>query len=80
MVRLVDQPIFGTRMESSYPTRKIYYFLSTSRMDGSSMIWGGGGALAALLPSCVGLVRRPPINLLHYCCTAKSCLTTIFEL
>jgi hypothetical protein len=28
---------------------------------------GGGGALPALVPSCVGHVCRPPINLLHYC-------------
>ena len=27
---------------------------------------GGGGALPALVPSCVGHVCRPPINLLHY--------------
>jgi hypothetical protein len=36
--------------------------------DGSSMIWyGGGGTLPALVPSCIGHVCRPPINLLHYC-------------
>jgi hypothetical protein len=28
---------------------------------------GGGSALPALVPSCVGHVCRPPINLLHYC-------------
>jgi hypothetical protein len=28
---------------------------------------GGGGALPALVPSCVSHVCRPPINLLHYC-------------
>jgi hypothetical protein len=28
---------------------------------------GGGGALPALVPSCVGHMRRPPINLLDYC-------------
>jgi hypothetical protein len=28
---------------------------------------GGGGALPALVPSCVGHVCCPPINLLHYC-------------
>ena len=27
----------------------------------------GGGALPALVPSHVGHVRRPPINLLYYC-------------
>jgi hypothetical protein len=30
--------------------------------------WSGtGGALPGLVPSCVGHVCRPPINLLHYC-------------
>jgi hypothetical protein len=28
---------------------------------------GGTGALPALVPSCVGHVCRPPINLLHHC-------------
>jgi hypothetical protein len=28
---------------------------------------GGGGALGALVPSCVGHVYSPPINLLDYC-------------
>jgi hypothetical protein len=27
----------------------------------------GGGALPALMPSCVGHVRRPPMNLPDYC-------------
>jgi hypothetical protein len=30
-------------------------------------VGGGGCALPALVPSCVGHVCRPPINLLHYC-------------
>ena len=36
--------------------------------DGSSMIWWGeGGVLPALVPSCVGHVCHPAINLLDYC-------------
>ena len=27
---------------------------------------GGGGTLPVLVPSCVGHVCRPPINMLHY--------------
>ena len=27
----------------------------------------GGGALPALVPSCIGHACRPSINLLHYC-------------
>jgi hypothetical protein len=34
--------------------------------DGSSMIWQGGGALPALVWSCVGNVRRPPTNIQQY--------------
>ena len=37
---------------------------------------GGGGALPALVPSCVGHAARP----LACFTTAKSCLTTVFEL
>ena len=35
--------------------------------DGPSIGGGGGGALPALVPSCVGHVCRPPINLLDDC-------------
>ena len=38
---------------------------------------GGGGALAALVPSCVSHVCRRPSTCFT---TAKSCLTTVFEL
>ena len=41
------------------------------------LIGGGGGALGALVPSCVGHVYSPPSTCFT---TAKSCLTTVFEL
>jgi hypothetical protein len=35
---------------------------------GMDPAWSGrGGAMPALVPSCVGHVCRPPIKLLHYC-------------
>jgi hypothetical protein len=41
--------------------------------DGSSMIWcGGQGALPALVPSCIGCVRCPPINILYLNCNCCS--------
>ena len=50
------------------------HFEVDENRDGPSMIlWregGGGCALPALVPSCVG----------HCLTTAKSCLTTVFEL
>jgi hypothetical protein len=44
--------------------KKIHF---ATRMDTAWSGRGGGGALPALVPSCVGHVCRPPINLLHYC-------------
>jgi hypothetical protein len=71
---------------SSFINLKIYFYLTIIKNYFHSQEWiqhdlvgGGGVALPALVPSCVGHVCRPPINLLHYC-KLKSCLTTAFEL
>jgi hypothetical protein len=78
----VSVKIVKSRVKSTYYNYHKWYFTvvvidscivrSVYGRDGYSMIWlggggGGGPALPALVPSCVGHVRRPPINFLDYC-------------
>jgi hypothetical protein len=55
-----------------FNTIKLKIFLSSQGWIQHDLVGGGGGggggrSLPALVPSCVGHVRRPLINLLDYC-------------
>jgi hypothetical protein len=57
---------FYVGRKSCYRYLAFLWYLSNQGWIPHDLV-GGGGALPAQVPSCVGHVCRPPIKLLHYC-------------